>query len=110
MVVGHGGGVAALSSRDGYPLEPKSGLNGVNPPVEFGERTRECSPGHAGKEGPHLEMTGGLGGFTELQRLCWFLRRYDGDLSLPLGLALGSPIFHSGCEGTLGVALESLQG
>ena len=32
---------------------------------------------------------------------------YDGDLSLPLGLALGSPIFPSGCEGTLGVALES---
>ena len=35
---------------------------------------------------------------------------YDGDLSLPLGLALGSPIFPSGCEGKLGVALESLQG
>ena len=37
---------------------------------------------------------------------------YDGDLSLPLGLALGSPIFPSGCEGQgkLGVALESLQG
>ena len=35
---------------------------------------------------------------------------YDGDLSLPLGLALGSPIFPSGCEGTLGVALELLQG
>ena len=34
---------------------------------------------------------------------------YDGVLSLPLGLALGSPIFPSGCEGTLGVALESLQ-
>ena len=34
----------------------------------------------------------------------------DGDLSLPLGLALGSPIFPSGCEGKLGVALESLQG
>ena len=32
--------------------------------------------------------------------------RYDGDLSLPLGLALGSPIFPSGCEGKLGVALE----
>ena len=31
-------------------------------------------------------------------------------LSLPLGLALGSPIFPSGCEGKLGVALESLQG
>ena len=34
----------------------------------------------------------------------------DGDLSLPLGLALGSPIFPSGGEGKLGVALESLQG
>ena len=34
---------------------------------------------------------------------------YDGDLSLPLGLALGSPIFPSGCEGTLGVALEKSQ-
>ena len=31
-------------------------------------------------------------------------------LGLPLGLALGSPIFPSGCEGKLGVALESLQG
>ena len=31
---------------------------------------------------------------------------YDGELSLPLGLALGSPIFPSSCEGTLGVALE----
>ena len=31
-------------------------------------------------------------------------------ISLPLGLALGSPIFPSGCEGTLGAALESLQG
>ena len=44
----------------------------------------------------------------------WFLifshSSYDGDLSLPLGLALGSPIFPSGCEGKLGVALESLQG
>ena len=47
---------ALLSSRDGYPLETKSGLNGVKPPVEFGERTRDCSLGHAGKEGPHLAM------------------------------------------------------
>ena len=29
------------------------GLKGVKPPVEIGERTRDCSPGHAGKEGPH---------------------------------------------------------
>ena len=33
-----------------------------------------------------------------------------GDYRLPLVSALGSPIFPSGCEGKLGVALESLQG
>ena len=54
---------------------PLSGLKGVKPPVVFGERTRDCTPGHAGKKGPHLTMTGGLSGFTELQRLCGFLRR-----------------------------------
>ena len=32
-------------------------LKGVNPPVKFGERTRDCSPGQAGKEGPHLSLT-----------------------------------------------------
>ena len=31
---------------------PLSGLKGVQPPLPFGERTRDCSPGHAGKEGP----------------------------------------------------------
>ena len=35
---------------------------------------------------------------------------YEGDFWLPLVLAQGSPIFHSSCEGELGVALESLQG
>ena len=45
--------------------------------------------------------------FFELRR---HFSSYDGDLSLPLGLALGSPILPSGCEGKLGVALDSLQG
>ena len=36
--------------------------------------------------------------------------RMDWLALLALGLALGSPIFPSGCEGKLGVALESLQG
>ena len=35
---------------------------------------------------------------------------YNGDFRLPLGLALGSPIFPWSCEGKLGVLLESLQG
>ena len=33
--------------------------------VEFGERTRDCSPGQAGKEGPHLAMTGASHGFPQ---------------------------------------------
>ena len=56
-----------LSSRvaTGVSWSPLSGLKGVKPPVEFGERTQDCSPGHAGKEDPHLAMTGAS---------CWFSR------------------------------------
>ena len=39
---------------------PLSGLKGVQPPLPFGERTRDCSPGHAGKEGPQLARTGAV--------------------------------------------------
>ena len=58
-------------------------------------------------QGPHLAKRWEPRGFS---RVAAAFSRYDGDLSLPLGLALGSPIFPSGCEGKLGVALESLQG
>ena len=34
---------------------------------------------------------------------------YGGEFRLPLVLAQESPIFHSSCEGELGIALESLQ-
>ena len=43
---------------------PLSGLKRVKPPLQFGERTRDCSPGQAGKEGPHLARTGAFQGFT----------------------------------------------
>ena len=38
-------------------------VKGVRPPVEFEERPRDCSPGHAGKEGPQLARTGASQGF-----------------------------------------------
>ena len=60
-----------------------------------------------GGQGPHLAKRWELRGFS---RVVAGHSSYAGDLSLPLGLALGSPIFPSGCEGKLGVALESLQG
>ena len=71
-------------------------------PASLKGKVMECSG-----QGPHLAMTGEPRGFS---RVVAGFSSYDGDLSLPLGLALGSPIFPSGCEGNLGVALESLQG
>ena len=48
-----------LSSRvvTGISWSPLSVLNGVKPPVELGERTRDCSLCPSGKEGPHVAMT-----------------------------------------------------
>ena len=60
-----------------------------------------------GGQGLHLAKRWEPRGFS---RVAAAFSSYDGDLSFPLGLALGSPIFPSGCEGKLGVALESLQG
>ena len=37
---------------------------------------------------------------------CVFFSSYDGEFRLPLVLAQASPIFHSSCEGKLGIALE----
>ena len=75
-----------LSSRvaPGISWTQLSGLKGVNPPVKFGERTRDCSPGQAGKEGPHLSLTGASCGFSRTAApLCVFSRGtmgYSGSL------------------------------
>ena len=58
-------------------------------------------------QGPHLAKRWEPRGFSGVSVGC---SSYVRDLRLPLGLALGSPIFPSRCEGKLGVALESLQG
>ena len=62
---------ALLSSVTGISWSPLSGLKGVKPPVEFGERTRDCSPGHAGKEGHHLAMKGASRGFSRAAAPVW---------------------------------------
>ena len=59
---------------------------------------RRCS----GK-GLHLAMTGEPRGFS---RGTSGFSNYDGEFRLPLVLAQASPIFHSSCEGKLGIALE----
>ena len=50
---------------------------------------------------------GGTGGFP---RIGAGFSSYDGEFRMPLVCAQRSPIFHSSCEGELGIALKSLQG
>ena len=59
----------------GIPWSPLSGLMGVKPPVEFRERTRDCSLGHAGNESPHLAMTGESGGLSRAAATVWGFSR-----------------------------------
>src|SRR5574340_1135578 len=69
------------------------------PPIpNVGLLLRLCS----GK-GLHLAMTGEPRGFS---RVAAGFSSYDGEFRMPLVLAQGSPIFHSSCEGKLGIALE----
>ena len=58
-------------------------------------------------KGLHFEMAGEPRGFS---RVAVGFSSYDGEFRIPLVLAQGSPIFHSRCEGELGIALKSLQG
>src|SRR5574341_1171915 len=51
----------------------------------------------------HLAMTGEPRGFS---RDTAGFSNYDGEFRMPLVLAQASPIFHSSCEGKLGIALE----
>ena len=59
----------------GTSWSPLCGLKGVKPPVKFGERTWDCSPGHAGKDGPHLAMTEGSCGFSRAAAPVWGFTR-----------------------------------
>ena len=51
-----------LSSPYGFLLEPTEWPKGS--PVEFGDRPRDCSPGHAEREGRHLTIIGASRGFS----------------------------------------------
>ena len=66
---------ALLSSRTGMSWSPLSGLKGVKPPLVFGGRTRDCSPGNAGNEGPRLPMTGASRRFSRAVALVWGFSR-----------------------------------
>ena len=70
---------ALLSSRDGHLLEPTLWPKGSQASCGFGEKFRDCSLGHAVKDGPHLEMTGASLGFSRAAApVCVFLRGTTG--------------------------------
>src|SRR5574341_2424648 len=105
--------IYTLSLHDALPIFPLEGdrdfgeLCGSHqgcqvpfrPPFpNVGLLLRRCS----GK-GLHLAMTREPPGFS---RVTAGFSSYDGEFRLPLVLAQASPIFHSSCEGKLGIALE----
>ena len=92
---------ALLSSHDSISWSPLSGLKGVKPPVEFGERTRDCSPDHAGKECPHLPMTGASHGFFRAVEAVWGSSR--GTTGSSGSLSCGAREVRSSCAWRRGV-------
>ena len=69
------------------------------PPIpNVGRLLRRC-----GGKGLHLAMTGEPRGFS---RVAAGFSSYDGECRMPLVLAQVSPIFHSICEGKMGIDLE----
>ena len=75
--------------------------------MKFGERTRDSSPGQAGKEGPHLSLTGHLVVFLELQRHCGFSHEVRRGVQGASRVVPGKSGLHVGGEGDRVIALES---
>ena len=68
-----------FSSCDRYLLEPTEWPKKSQASCGFGEKFRDCSLGHAVKDGPHLEMTGASLGFSRAAApVCVFLRGTTG--------------------------------
>ena len=93
-------GSGMIQFSEGNPVGVGTTRRGTATPVHRPQRPA----------GSTHSSTTGLKPPEQLERPAGLPSSYDGDLRLPLGLSLGSPIFPSGCEGKLGVALESLQG
>ena len=102
---GHPGSQASSRGKQRTPLSSRvapgiswaqlSGLKGVNPPVKFGERTRNCSPGQAGKEPWTAARQALLSmGFSRQEYWSGWPCRPPGDL--PDLMSFMSPVLSSG--------------
>ena len=101
-----------LSSRVATRVSwsPLSGLKGVQPPLPFGERTRDCSPGHAGKEGPQLARTGASQGFPRAAAPVGVFSRGTTRISGTSRTAPGKSCLHARGEKERVIVLESWEG
>ena len=79
---------------------------GCQGPFRPSGRNRGLPLRSRGGQGPHLAKRWEPRGFS---RVAGGFSSYDGDLSIPLGLALGSPIFPSGQGGELPLFVSCLK-
>ena len=91
----------------GISWSPLSDLKGVKPPLEFGERIRDCSSGHAGKKALISPWQGRLVGFLELQRQCGVSHEVLRGAQGASHVAPGKSGVHAHGEGERVIALES---
>ena len=75
--------------------------------MEIGERTRDCSPGHAGKEGPHIAMTGASRAFSRGAVPGWGFSQDTMGSSGVSRVVTGKTGLHARVEGERVIALES---
>ena len=99
----------ALSSRAPTRISwsPLSRLKGIHPTLQFGEKTQDCSPGQAGKGGPHLAMTGASHGFPQAAAPVGVFSRGTTRTSGSLSCGASNSCLHAHGEGELVITLES---
>ena len=75
--------------------------------MEFGEKTRDGSPGIAGKEGPHLAMTAVSRGFSRVRRQCGVSHEVRRGAQGASRVAPGKSDLHASGQGERVIALKS---
>ena len=94
-----------LSRCDGDLWAPMRCMKGVKPPLKFGEGSRDCYLGSAGRnKGPHVARTGESPDFSRVAAGgLRFLCRYPRELREPLVLPQGSQVSIRVVRGSAGL-------
>ena len=94
----------------GVSHEVQRGIHGASLVVSGKSGLHSCCEGELGialeSRQSNLAQDTLKGVSPGLSRVTAGFSSYDGEFRMPLVLAHASPIFHSSCEGKLGIALE----